>query len=338
MKIRHILVVIIFSVAAAWGTIEYLEVKPFTGAAPLPPVQKETAGERVLRTGAIRCAYANNAPTTIVDPNTKAMTGVYHDIIDDMGRRLGLKVLWVEEVSYGNIHEGFVTDRYDLFCSALWPTSARARSGLFSAPLYYSPVSVFVRANDDRFNNDVGILNDPSFTVSITDGDVTQTIADQDFPLAKHLSADTPQSMEDVASSKSDATINDLINANVFMASNPNALKNASPGKPVRVFPNVILMPFGEHDLKALLDSAINEMQADGTIERILKKYLADSASYYVASKPYEKPAETVATPSSVTPLEPAKTIDPVKPPELVPAPDSKQPEPIKPAEGAMKP
>src|ERR1700733_5938912 len=88
--------------------------------------KKETAFERVMRTRTIRCAYADYPPPTIIDPNTKKLSGFVYDIIEEAGRRLNLQIDWVEEVGYGNINAGFETGRYDVFCSPVWPSAPRA--------------------------------------------------------------------------------------------------------------------------------------------------------------------------------------------------------------------
>jgi len=117
---------------------------------PSGTVAKESTYERVLRTGEIRCAYAPNPPTLIKDPNTGIMSGIFSDVMNEAGQRLGLKIVWAEEVDYGTIAEGFSTDRYDAFCATVWPTAERSRVASFTVPLYYSPVGIFVRSGDHR--------------------------------------------------------------------------------------------------------------------------------------------------------------------------------------------
>ena len=167
---------------------------------------KETTYERVIRTGEIRCAYAVYEPPLIKDPNTGQLSGIFYDVMEEVGRRLSLKINWVEEVGYGTVAEGFVTDRYDAFCNTVWPTPERSRAASFTIPLYYSPVDIFIRADDHRFDNDLSMLNDPAYIFAVKDGDVSDTFATQIFPKARHSSipdmSDTSQLLVDVVTIK----------------------------------------------------------------------------------------------------------------------------------------
>src|SRR5262245_6810925 len=68
--------------------------------------------DRVLKSGTIRASYAVAAPLCMKDPNTGQLSGVGVDILNEAGRRLSLKVAWVEETGWGALFEGLNTDRY----------------------------------------------------------------------------------------------------------------------------------------------------------------------------------------------------------------------------------
>ncbi len=285
-----ILLAVILSVIASLYTGQHL-VAPSQTVTPV-----ESTFDRIMRTKTIRCAYTSHPPIMTIDPNTKNITGIFPDVIEDIAHRLNLKVNWVEEVGYGNINTGFVSGRYDVFCGPLWPTATRASSSLFTLPIYFSPAFIWVRADDNRFNGDYHALNDARYTVSITDGDVTQSIADHDFPLAKRVastqSADVVQRMQDVAAGKSDATIVEPDIADAFVAHNPNSIKNLSSAKPIRVYQNVITLPSGEYKLKTMFDTVIGELYNDGSIQQTVKKYMGDNPPLYFVGKPYETKAQ----------------------------------------------
>jgi len=54
--------------------------------------------------------------------------------------------------------EGLDSNRYDLVPTGVWPNSSRARHASFSVPLFYSGVGVWLRSNDNRFNNNCPLL------------------------------------------------------------------------------------------------------------------------------------------------------------------------------------
>jgi ABC-type amino acid transport substrate-binding protein len=269
----------------------YWHIKPITVAAP----QKETAYERVLRTGTLRCGYDVYEPSIIMDPNTKKLSGIFYDLMNEVGKRLNVKVDWSTQVGYGVIPQELALNRIDAFCGVLWPTAERARAGTFSVPVYYSAVYVFARANDKRFDADYTKLNNAAYTVSIKDGDVAGSIAAADFPQAKHISigemAHTSQMLEDVATKKADATFNELVGFYNYSKANPGKLKVVGLDKPpLRYFASTVMMGPNETQLKTMIDVAIGELIQSGFVDKLLQKYEGDRNLYMRVAKPYNQP------------------------------------------------
>jgi ABC-type amino acid transport substrate-binding protein len=90
--------------------------------------KQETAFQRVLRTGEVRCSYIPYPPYCIKEPNTGKLSGVFVDVMEKIGEKLQLKVNWVEEVGWGTIFEGLGSGRHDVFAAGLWESSARAKT------------------------------------------------------------------------------------------------------------------------------------------------------------------------------------------------------------------
>jgi ABC-type amino acid transport substrate-binding protein len=263
-----------------------------TGKSQAPAAQAESTYERVLRTGVIRCAYGIYAPPMIKDPNTGQLSGIFYDVMQEVGKRLGVKVEWVEEVGYGTIAEGFRTDRYDAFCSTVWPTPERSRGGDFTIPLYYSPVDVFVRADDHRFDGDPQKLNDPAYTFSGRDGDVSATFAKQLFPNARIVNipdlGDTVQILEDVQHGKADAAINSPELFAQFLAKNPGTLRDLTPDHPVKAAPNTIMIKPDQYQFKVMLDTALADLLNSGFIDAELEKYKDYHPAILKVAVPYQ--------------------------------------------------
>lgn len=247
--------------------------------------KKEDNLHLATKTGVLRCAYASYDPMVRTDVVTGKKSGIFYDIVNQIGQRTGLKIDWVEEVGYGEINQGFVTGRYDVFAGGLWPSGNRARNTIFSEPLFYDPVSVFVRKADTRFDGNVKKLNSPHYTVAMTDGDATQTMAGILLPLAKPLYATGMQSiateMQDVATGKADAMFRDLITVARYHENNPETFKNISPDKPVFMYPLTVGFNEGEYGLKTLFDTVIYEMKDDGTIAEIIRKYMKSNSHLF---------------------------------------------------------
>lgn len=287
MKFSQIALVIAISAFVAFLTGVYLAPKNN----PVVP-ENESTFARVLRTGEIRCAYAVYEPPLIKDPNTGQLSGIFYDVMEEVGRRLNLKIKWVEEVGYGTIAQGFVTDRYDAFCNAVWPTPERSRGADFTIPLYYSPVDIMVRADDHRFDGDIMKLNDPAYTFAVKDGDVSASFAAQIFPKAKTVSipdmADTSQLLEDVKHNKADAVINSPELLDNYLDKNPGTMRDVTPDHPVNAAPNTMMIKPNQYQFKRMLDVTLQGLLSSGFIDDELKKYKSFHPAYLRNATPYQ--------------------------------------------------
>lgn len=242
---------------------------------------KESAFERVTNTGTLRCAYATLSPFIIVDPATKKITGALHDITEEMAKRLNLKVEWTEEVAYSQISAGIKANKYDAFCGTLWATPARAAGSAFSAPIYFNTVNACVRGDSTEYDKSSDPLNSPDKTLIGYDGDISSQLARTLFPKAKILSIPENVSFAEaiswIATKKADALATcDRVIVDDFNAQNEKKLKIASPGKPLTHIQVVYGLPLNDSALKNMVDTAIFDMQADGTIARLMTPYLKE--------------------------------------------------------------
>jgi ABC-type amino acid transport substrate-binding protein len=124
-----------------------------------------------MRTGVIRCAYFVVPPEFNKDPNTGKLSGIGYEVTESVAKLLGLRVDWVEEVGFGEMVAGFDAGRYDAVCSSVFNRAPLARQADFTTLFMYTPVGIFVRADDHRFDKNVAAINDQSVTVASLDGD-----------------------------------------------------------------------------------------------------------------------------------------------------------------------
>lgn len=238
--------------------------------------QKESVYERIMRTGTIRCGYFTFPPLSVKNTETKAMSGLAIDIFNKMAANMNLKVEWTEEVGFDALIPGLQTNRYDAVCTPMWPTAARAREVEFSQPFFFAVLGVWVRADETRFTK-LEDINDPAITITGVDGQIEQTVHDEQFPKAKMLAlpggTDFSQQMLNVVTGKADVTFVDLIAGAQFEANNPGWLKNIAADHPLRIFPFSIAVRGGETRLKNMLDQAVLELHHTGYIERKLASY-----------------------------------------------------------------
>lgn len=264
----------------------------FLAPAPSTTAQTETAYERIMRTGTIRCGYVLYPSYVEKDPNTGAFSGISYAIANEMARRLSLKIDWREEVGWANFIEGLRANRYDMVCSGGWQSATEGRFIAYSPPIYYAALNVWVRADDTRFDADHDTLNSPEVTFIATDGGLTGTLVQEYFPKARIISlpnlTDFATLYENVHTGKADAVLAENQEIQRYLNAHPGVFKNLTAAEPLRVFPvSPLILPVADATLKNMVDTAITEMQHSGFIDRVLAQYNFRPQDGLRPAKPY---------------------------------------------------
>jgi len=249
--------------------------------------------DTVLGKGEIRAGYVVYPPSLIKDPNTGQLSGIFYDGLEEMGKNLGLKINWVEEVGWGTMIEGLKAGRYDIIVTGLWPNSARAKNVDFTGPLYYSAIGVYVRAAENRFA-DLDRINAQNVTIATIDGEMSSFIAQSTFPNAKTLSlpqdTQVAQLLLNITTRKADVTFVEPAIAEEFLSNNPGSIKNIAKDRPVRYFGNTMAVPKNQDGFKAMINTAIDELFYAGKVDELIKKYEKYPGSFYPVAQPYTLP------------------------------------------------
>jgi polar amino acid transport system substrate-binding protein len=251
----------------------------------------KTTYDKVLETRTIRVGYIPYGPSFIKDPNTGNLSGIMHDVLIEAGRSMELKIEFDEEVGWGTMVEAVQTGKVDMVCTGLWPNSTRGRFVDFTSPIYYSPIKAYVRGSNTFFDGDLNRANSKDIKVSAIDGEMTSIISRFDFPNAATSllpqNADISQVLLDVASNKADITFVETAIANEFMANNPSQIKEVPNVLPLRVFPNVMMIPKGDVKFQSMLNITFEELHNTGFIEKVIEKYEKYPNSFFRRQPPY---------------------------------------------------
>lgn len=252
----------------------------------------QPAFERVSSSRTLRCAYAVWAPFFMVDPNTGAKSGIAYDIVEQMGKILGLEVVWTEEVPYSQVADNLKGGRNDAMCMTLWPSGNRALALDFTSAVDYIGAYAFVREGDGRFDGNLAAINRPGVTIAMMDGDYTQAIADEDFGQSGRynlsMDADGAQLFLAVASGKADVVFADPFLGYEFAKANPGKVRRVKNVPPARVFGDVFAVAKGETRLRDSMNAALAMMNQNGFIRATLDRYLGEyKGEYFYPALPY---------------------------------------------------
>ncbi len=261
------------------------------------PVAQRSTYDRIMSTGTIRCGYLTYPPYCMKDPNTGNLTGIFVEAIEMVGKRLGLKVVWADEVGYESLFEGLRSNRYDIFAGGLWPNADRAKAADFSIPIFYSAFKAYGRSSENRFHSNLQAINSPQITIAVLDGAMEDLIAKSDFPLAKRLSlpqlSPFSQNLLNIRTKKADVTFAEPGIISLFLKNNPNSLKELAPNQPLRIFGNTYAFNIGEITFKNMINTVLEELLNSGEIERLIKKYELAPGAFYPVARPYQTPSNT---------------------------------------------
>lgn len=239
--------------------------------------QTNGSSSQVFANNTINVGYISYPPGFIVDPNTKQKSGIFNDILAEIAKRNGLTINYKEEVTWATMIESLKTNRVDLIANPVWATNERKANADFTKPVYFSPIAIYVRADDNRFDQDTSKLNDPSIKVAAIEGEMGASIAKTDFPKAQLQlfpnNVDIAQMFLEVQSNRKDVTFAEPLIAYDYMQKNPGKLKIISENSPIRNFPNSYMYKKGEQKIGDFLNAEIDKLLKDGTIDKIIDKY-----------------------------------------------------------------
>jgi ABC-type amino acid transport substrate-binding protein len=233
--------------------------------------------DKISETKKIRVGYISYPPGFIVNPNTKEKSGIFNDVLVEIAKRNGFEIEYKEEVTWATMIEALKTDRVDLIANPVWATAKRKENADFSNPVYFSPIGIYVRSDDDRFLEDRTKINDPKVRIAAVDGEVNNFIATEDFSKANLTpfpnNIDVAQLFLEIQSNKKDVTFAEPMFAFDYMQKNPGKLKNIAENDPIRNYPNCYMYKKGESAIGDFINKNVEAMLKDGSLEQILAKY-----------------------------------------------------------------
>ncbi len=258
---------------------------------PIQPLAQETVFERVLRTKTLRCGYVSIPLISLKDPKTGQFSGVSYDIVNAMGRFLGLKIEWAVETNFSTMLEELSLGRVDAICHGDFPKEATVARAEFTDPFHYLGFAAYSRADDMRFDGSLKSLNEPNVRVAVLDGEVSNVIAKTQLPQAQRVSVPQNASISEmilqVTTKKADIAIVPVPVAKLFLKYNPDSIRSAYGEKPIRVYPISLVVSHGETNLLNLLNKAVREVTLNGEADAALHRYFSPDDMFYPVASPY---------------------------------------------------
>lgn len=248
---------------------------------------KESVFDRVMRTGVIRCGYYVFPPATYRDPNTGELSGITVDMMNEIGKRAGLKIEWAEEYSWSGWTEAMHARRFDVACTPNWPDTPSARVVAFGIPMFYAALFPVVRADDKRFTAaNLEQFNKKDVIFVAPEGDALVSLTHAWFPNAQlnvlPPGADTGASGLQLLTKKADVLLWDDNALYQFNKNNKQKIRAVARSTPVKLQSFSMAVDRNEMVLKDFMDNAVLDLLNDGTMDRLLRKWEPEPGKTYL--------------------------------------------------------
>lgn len=242
---------------------------------------KESAFDRVMRTGVMRCGYYVFPPVVYKDPNTSKLSGLSIDYMEKIAKRANLKIEWATEITWANWVEELRAGRYDVACTPMWPDAPQFKVVTFSKPLFFSGIyPLGLNDNEKLVKADRKRLNQKDITILTQEGNYTDSLAREIFPDATFYTLPTSASggeyYQNILSKKADIVLTDRNALNQFEKTNGKVMRFIDDKHPVKLQSFNLAVLKGERDLMDFINQSIDEMQYNGDTDRLLRKWEAE--------------------------------------------------------------
>jgi polar amino acid transport system substrate-binding protein len=222
-----------------------------------------TNAQKVLRWGA---DPSGGAPYVFTDPaNPNQYIGYEKEMVDALAAAMDRKAEFVPS-DWETLVSALQRGSFDIIVNGLEPTTDRARQIDFSIPYYIFQLQLTVRHADERIQTLSDCRNRMVGTLGNTVA--SRILQQENIPMRGY--PDPVGAYRDLDLGRLDAVLMD-VPAEAFYARRIPGLKPA--GEPFYRGPYVIGLRKGDEALKEQVDRGIEKIIADGTLERILKKW-----------------------------------------------------------------
>ena len=246
---------------------------------PVDKKEPQSVFEKLRKTGKLECGYNFWEPGLFMDEKAGELRGFVMEVVREIERYTKVEFDMATVIDWGNIASDLNTGKIDIMCAGMWNAVEMAKHMLFTRPISFQTLEAIVRADDNRFDNNLAALNSASVKIAVIDNADTAYIAENEFPKARRISmpmlASDAEMLLNVSTGKADVMFTNPGIAHGYMKNNPGKVKRAAPGQALRVYGNTLVIAGDEQELANFLNLAIDQLINMGKIDSLIDKYNA---------------------------------------------------------------
>ncbi|XDF35960.1 transporter substrate-binding domain-containing protein [Paracidovorax avenae] len=229
--------------------------------------------------GVIRVANTQASPPWSSLDDRNQPSGYDVEVAKEVARRIGVaRVEFVADL-FKNFVEGLKAGKYDLVMNDLTPTAERMKQVDFAAPYGVEDFRIFVRNG----NNDIRDRPDlKGKRVGVTAGSSNESWSRAHLKESEIVTYDNGGLVfNDLAIGRIDAIISSHFGGMKYATVNKLPIKEVGPIQTYQL--SAPAMAKGQPALKEAVSRAVNDMMADGTIDRLSRRWVG--VSYDMAAE-----------------------------------------------------
>jgi len=229
--------------------------------------------DRVRETGILRVGMDASFPPFETITADGTLVGFDVDLARELGRRLGVEVQFVVNLPYDGLYDALAVDRVDAVISALVVNPARMADFAYSTP-YFDAGQVLVVREGESGIEEMADLGGRTIAVEFgTQGDLeARTWARRLSGLTVAPYQTAAGALAALAAGEADGALVDHVSA---LAATGAGSRLIIVGEPVVEEPYAVVMRHDSWLLLRAINDALAEMEADGTIEALVERWMS---------------------------------------------------------------
>lgn len=212
-------------------------------------------------------------PYTYHDESTNELTGYDVEIANAIAEKLGVKAEFVE-IKWDSIIAGLDAERFDVIINQVGVTPERQEKYDFSQPYTFTK-GVLIVAED---NNEITTFEDLAGKKSAQSLTSNWAATAESYGATLEGTDGFNQSIELVLAGRADATLNDDVTFYDFKKAKPDA-KVKIVATSDEVNKSAVLIRKGNEEFVKAIDTALDELRAEGKLKEISEKYFGVDVS-----------------------------------------------------------
>ena len=236
--------------------------------------QAQSAVNRIDKEKTLRVGWAVWHPYVFRNPKTNQIEGISYDLIEDIGKAMGVKVVWVED-SWSTLPAGIQAGKFET-TNLMAITPPRAEAVDFTESVTQHGLSLIAPKDAVAKTKGWEDWDRPGVKIAVTLGANSDMFVTEKFKRAEIVRLKTvPENILALVSGRVDAhasTIDAL--KTIQKEQSQLAIVPGSFGSSEVAF----ALPKGDKDLAARMNQLIRQEKKSGRIMELIKKYGLDSS------------------------------------------------------------